>query len=106
MSQDLQARIQELEALLAEKRAKNLTARNPKSLGFQIWRRRTALGLNQKDIRDDASRIEINDSKRGVTLQTLKQIADKLGCPAWEIVRDWEEANSACNPASSGEVQA
>lgn len=89
----------ELESAKAEiKRLQEQVARNrrrdPLSLGYQIWMRRTRKGLSM-DQMPSVSNMTISFAERGQGLRvgTLKRIANDLGCQAWEIVKDWEDAN-------------
>jgi transcriptional regulator with XRE-family HTH domain len=76
-----------------------------KSIGYQIRKRRIEAGISQ-DAMQAAGVVGICNIERlgrSITTRTLKRVADTLGCNAWEIVRDWEESQSACELASISE---
>lgn len=92
--------------IIQDLRAK-ITAREPKpsAIGFHIRKRRMEAGISQ-DAMQAAGVIGICNIERlgrDITTRTLARVAKALGCGAWEIVLDWEQAQSACESASSGQ---
>lgn len=82
---------------------------DPKSIGYQIKKRRIAAGIMQQQMRQRGILGICNIERLGksITTTTLKRIADVLGCPAWQIVKDWEDAsNPACELASTDDTRA
>ena len=76
-----------------------------KSIGYQIRKRRIAAGITHEAMQAKGvvGICNIERLGRSITTRTLKRVADTLGCSAWEIVKDWEESQSACELASISE---
>lgn len=76
-----------------------------KSIGYQIRRRRIEAGVSQKavGVTGVPGICKIERLGCDITTRSLKRIADALGCSAWQIVKDWEDAQSACEVASGGQ---
>jgi hypothetical protein len=72
---------------------------DPKSIGYQIKKRRVAAGITHEKMQQDGiiGICNIERLNKAITTTTLKKVAASLGCKAWEIVKDWEdESNRAC----------
>jgi transcriptional regulator with XRE-family HTH domain len=75
-----------------------------KSIGYQIRKRRIAAGITHEAMQAKGvvGICNIERLGRSITTRTLARVAEVLGCGAWEIVLDWEQAQ-ACELASISE---
>lgn len=99
--------LEEAKRIITDLQAKIASRRpNPSALGFHIRKRRIEAGISQHAMQAAGviGICNIERLGRDITTRTLVRVANVLKCPAWQIVKDWEEAcQSACESASGGQ---
>jgi len=90
------ARLAKLEAEAADRvKCRKVLERDKKTLGYWLYQRRCAAGLNLPELakKSGVHAVSISHIERGgsPTLRLLKKLADAIGCKTWEIIKDWEE---------------
>jgi hypothetical protein len=101
--------LDEAKQIISELRDRLQKMPDPKSIGYQIKKRRVAAGVTHEKMHQEGvfGICNIERLNRAITTTTLKKIANSLGCKAWQIVKDWEDAsNPACELASADDTRA